>query len=63
MAKIVDPAIMQDSDDDHPDLLPGDQPLQNKFVVWVFMNSFAGDGWKPKQLGEFRSVQQFWNIY
>ena len=37
--------------------------LHTKFVIWVFMSSFSGDGWKPKQLGEFGTIGQFWNIF
>ena len=39
------------------------QALQNSFTLWVFMNSLANDGWKPKKMASFGNVDQFWNVY
>ena len=59
----IDPAIMADSNSESEEQVKGENDLQHEYVAWIFMNSFAGDGWKPKELGSFKNIPDFWNIY
>ena len=53
----IDPAIMGDSSSENNAETADDEKLNHDFVAWVFMNSFSGDGWKPKQLATFGTIQ------
>ena len=40
-------------------------PLEREYTFWVLIKSSnrAADGWKPKQIASFKTVQEFWSVY
>ena len=40
-------------------------PLEREYTFWVFIKSSnrAADDWKPKQIANFKTVQEFWSVY
>ena len=63
MAKILDPAILNSSDEEEESSSSDALNLQHEYTLWVFMNSLANDGWKPKKMASFGNITQFWNVY